>query len=83
MTGDPKNLSCQQFQERLADLIGSGDAAGHPHLHTCENCQKLLSDLQTIAQAARELLPPEQPNEQLWDRIREAIEKEEDSAKVD
>jgi hypothetical protein len=84
MTGDPKNLSCQEFQERLADLIGSGeDAASHPHLKTCENCRALLADLETIADAARQLLPIQQPNEDLWDRIELAIRKEEDSAKVD
>lgn len=78
MTEDPKNLSCQQFQARLADLIGSGEnAANHPHLQTCENCRALLADLQTIADAAKKLLPIEQPNEDLWDRIELAIQKDE------
>ena len=44
MTGDPNNLSCQEFQERLADLIGSGeDAACHPHILTCANCRAFLA----------------------------------------
>jgi hypothetical protein len=83
MTGDPNSLSCQEFQERLADLIGSGDADSHPHLQTCANCRALLSDLETIAEAARQLMPIAQPNEDLWDRIELAIKREEDSAKVD
>ena len=78
MTGDRKAMSCEEFQEHLAELIGSGaDAASHPHLQGCANCRALLADLQTIAEAARQLLPVEQPKEELWDRIQSAIEKEE------
>jgi len=78
MTGDRENMSCQEFQEQLAELIGSGeDAANHPHLQTCENCRALLAELQTIADAARQLLPIEQPAEDLWDRIELAIKREE------
>jgi hypothetical protein len=84
MTGDPNNLSCQEFQERLADLIGSGqDAANHPHLQTCEKCRALLADLETIAEAARQLLPIQPPNEDLWERIEMAIKKEEGSPHLD
>jgi hypothetical protein len=83
MTGDPKNMSCQEFQERLAELIGSGeDAASHPHLQTCANCRAFLADLQAIADAARQLLL-EEPDENLWDRIEMSIKNEEGSAKVD
>jgi hypothetical protein len=84
MTGDPNEMSCQQFQAQLADLIGSGeDAARHPHLLTCANCRALLADLQTIADAARQLLTAQQPEEDLWDRIELAIKKEEGTARVD
>ncbi len=82
MTGDRENMSCQEFQEQLADLIGSGeDASAHPHLQTCETCRALLAELQTIADAARQLLPIEQPAEDLWDRIELAIKKEEGAAR--
>jgi hypothetical protein len=78
MTGDPSNLSCQEFQSKLADLIGSGeDVSKHPHLQTCETCRALLADLETIAEAAKQLLPIEQPQEDLWDRIELAIKKKE------
>jgi hypothetical protein len=83
MTGDPKNMSCQEFQESLADLIGSGeDAASHPHLQSCANCRAFLADLQAIADAARQLLL-EEPDENLWSRIEMSIKNEEGSAKVD
>jgi len=84
MTGDPKNLSCQEFQAQLADLVGSGaDVSAHPHLETCENCRALYADLETIAEAARKLLPIEQPKEDLWDRIELAIKKDEGSTQPD
>lgn len=82
MTGDPNEMSCQEFQAKLADLVGSGeDVSSHPHLQTCSNCRALLADLQTIADAARQLLPIQQPKEDLWDRIELAIKKEEGSVR--
>jgi predicted anti-sigma-YlaC factor YlaD len=84
MTVDPENLSCQEFQARLADLIGTGeDVSRHPHLKNCETCRALLADLETIAEAARQLMPIEQPKEDLWDRIELAIKKEEGSTQPD
>ncbi len=79
MSGDVNNMTCQEFQSKLADLIGSGENVDHhPHLQTCENCRALLADLQTIADAAKQLLPvEEQPKEDLWERIELAIKKEE------
>lgn len=78
MNADRSNMSCAEFQGQLADLIGSGeDVADHPHLKTCETCKALLSDLQTIADAARQLLPVDTPKEDLWDRIELAIKADE------
>lgn len=84
MTGDPNEMSCQEFQAKLADLIGSGeDVSRHPHLQTCSKCRALLADLETIAEAARQLLPIQQPKEDLWDRIEMAIKKEDGSVRID
>lgn len=81
MTRDPNNLTCQEFQAQMADLIGSGgDASIHPHLLDCERCRALLADLETIAEAARQLLPIQQPKEELWQRIESAIKEDEGSA---
>jgi len=80
MNHDPKSMSCQEFQEQLPDLIGSGaDLASHPHLQSCDLCRALLHDLETIAEAARQLFPIQQPEDALWDRIESAIRKEEGS----
>jgi len=84
MTEDRTQMSCHAFQAQLADLIATGeDVSNHPHLATCGNCRALLADLQTIADAARQLLPIEQPKEDLWDRIELAIKKEEGSTQPD
>lgn len=82
MTRDPNNMTCQEFQAQMADLIGSGeDASSHPHLLDCERCRALLADLETIAEAARQLLPIQQPKEELWQRIESAIKEDESSSK--
>jgi hypothetical protein len=85
MTSDPRNMSCEEFQSQLAELIGSGeDISQHPHLQTCQNtCKALLADLQTIADAAKQLLPIEPPQEDLWDRIELAIKQEEGTTQPD
>jgi len=82
MTGDREYLSCQEFQTQMADLIGTGeDLSSHPHLQTCANCRALLADLQTIADAAKQLFrAEEQPKEDLWERIELAIKQEEGGA---
>lgn len=80
MTEEAKKMTCEEFQAGLAELIGTGeDVSSHPHLQTCARCRALLADLQTIAEAARQLLPIEPPKEDLWERIESAIKEEESS----
>lgn len=74
---EPQFMTCQEFQEQMAELIGSGeDLKNHPHLLACATCRALLADLQTIADAARQLFPVDPPDENLWQRIELAIQKE-------
>ena len=81
MSKDAKTMNCHAFQAQLADLIGSGeDAAAHAHLQTCTLCSQLLADLQTIAEAARQLFPIVEPREELWEHIESAIKEEESSS---
>lgn len=73
--------SCAAFQAQLPDLIGSGASfAENSHMKTCEDCRALLADLETIAEAARQLCPIEEPADTLWQRIESAIEHEPDTA---
>lgn len=73
----PGNMSCAEFQARLPDLISSGeDLSDHPHLRECDLCRALLADLQTIADAARQLFPPEEPPSGIWEKIESALKDE-------
>jgi hypothetical protein len=84
MTEDTNNLTCAEFQAQLPELIGSGDPiAEHPHIRSCELCRALLADLETIAEAARQLFPIVEPPDKLWDQIESAIRNEEDAAHRD
>lgn len=78
MTGDPGKLSCAEFQAQLPERIGSGeDVASHPHVQGCERCRALLAELQTIAEAARQLFPSVEPPDEVWEHIESAIKREE------
>jgi predicted anti-sigma-YlaC factor YlaD len=82
MNEDANNLTCAAFQAQLPELIGSGeDVASHPHLESCELCRALLRDLETIAEAARQLFPIADPPETLWEHIESAIKNEANSAR--
>jgi hypothetical protein len=77
MKDDQNELSCAAFQAQLPDLIGTGKKiADHPHVQTCELCRALLADLETIAEAARQLFPVVEPPDELWAQIESKIKKE-------
>jgi hypothetical protein len=79
MTSDPKKLTCAEFQAQLPELIGSGkDASTHPHLQSCELCRAFLADLETIAEAARQLFPDVEPPDEVWKNIESAIKKQDE-----
>jgi hypothetical protein len=83
MSREQEKMSCAEFQAKLPELIGSGaDAASDPHIQSCELCRTLLADLETIAEAARQLLPVEDPPDELWAHIESAIRSEESSGVV-
>ena len=70
-------MSCEEFQAQLAEMIGSGEnVQNHEHIRNCDLCRALLADLETIAEAARQLFPVEEPPEKLWDKIETAIKSE-------
>jgi hypothetical protein len=74
MIDNRKNMSCEEFQAQMPELIGSGqDASAHPHVQSCDLCRALLTDLETIAEAARQLFPVEDPPDRLWEQIESAI----------
>jgi hypothetical protein len=78
MSDNQSKMTCAEFQAQLPELIGSGaDASQHPHIQSCELCRALLADLETIAEAARQLLPVEEPPDDLWAQIESKIKGEE------
>ena len=82
MTDDQSKLRCAEFQAQLPELIGSGgNPSTHPHLQSCELCRALLADLETIAEAARQLFPSVEPPDEVWDQIESAIKREEGDGK--
>jgi hypothetical protein len=77
MNEDKSKMSCEAFQAQLPELVGSGhNLADHPHLKNCELCRALLADLETIAEAARQLFPIQEPPDALWEQIESKIKKE-------
>ena len=76
MNGDSSKMSCAEFQDRMAELIGSGeDLNAHPHLKDCADCRALLAELQTIVDAARQLFPSVEPPDEVWEHIESAIKR--------
>ncbi len=81
MIHDPKNMTCEEFQAQMPELIGSGEnASAHPHVQNCALCRALLADLETIAEAARQLFPVEDPPDTLWEKLESAIKQDEGDA---
>ncbi|MGO9777552.1 MAG: hypothetical protein ACLPM3_13285 [Terracidiphilus sp.] len=77
MTKEANPMTCQEFQAQLPEMIGSGESlAAHAHLQHCALCRALLADLQTIAEAARQLFPVMDPPDDLWEHIESALKNE-------
>lgn len=74
MTDERNNQECAEFQAHLPELIGSGeDLTSHPHLLSCEICRELLTELETIAKAARALFPAAEPSDKIWQQIESSL----------
>lgn len=76
MNDNISKMSCAEFQDQMAELIGSGeDVTAHSHLKDCDDCRALLADLKTIADAARQLFPSVEPPDEVWEHIESAIKR--------
>jgi hypothetical protein len=77
MTEKTGRISCEEFQAQLPELIGAGGKISeHEHIKTCELCRALMADLETIAEAARQLFPIVEPPDNLWEQIESRIKNE-------
>lgn len=69
MSRHVRKLTCEEFQSQLPELINSGsEPSEHPHAKTCANCRQIAQELESIADAARELFRPEWTGIKWWPR---------------
>ncbi|MGC2323083.1 MAG: hypothetical protein WA463_10675 [Terriglobales bacterium] len=70
-------MNCVDFQKVLPYIIETG---GNPeeeaHLKSCAVCSGLVQDLRYIAEAAKLLLPMQEPGPRVWNGIQGALERE-------
>lgn len=70
-------MNCAEFQKVLPTIVDSGgNAEEEAHLNTCAECSALVQDLRHIAEAAKLLLPMQDPSPRVWMGIRGALERE-------
>jgi hypothetical protein len=59
MTKYGKQLTCEEFQRLMAELVSSGadieDFYDYSHAKKCAICYQLLQELEAIAEAARDM----------------------------
>ena len=70
-------MTCAEFQKVLPDIIdGGGTEEQQKHLETCKVCADLVADLRYIAEAAKLLVPMEDPNPRVWNSIEKEVQRE-------
>ncbi len=70
-------MTCAEFQKALPYIIdGGGSDEEQHHLATCQVCSDLIADLRYIAEAAKLLVPMEDPNPRVWSAIQKSLERE-------
>jgi hypothetical protein len=63
-------MNCAEFQKILPEYMESGGSVEEQtHLSSCSVCSDLVQDLQYIAEAAKLLLPMEEPSPRVWQGI--------------
>ena len=72
-----KTMTCAEFQKVLPYIIdGGGSEEEQQHLATCPVCSDLVADLRYIAEAAKLLVPMEDPSPRVWEGIQDSLERE-------
>jgi len=56
MFEDARKLTCEEFQSQISELLSSGAVIqNHAHVKTCASCSRLLLEIDTISENARQL----------------------------
>jgi len=72
-----KFMDCSGFQRRLPEFMESGGSPEETrHLESCAVCSDLVADLRYIAEAAKLLVPMEEPSPKVWDGIQNSLRRE-------
>jgi hypothetical protein len=67
-------MNCAEFQRVLPFIIETGgDAEQEEHLRSCPVCSDLVADLKYIAEAAKLLVPMEDPHPRVWEGIQKQL----------
>lgn len=70
-------MNCAEFQKVLPYIIETGGSADEEqHLRECPICSDLVQDLRYICEQAKLLVPMEDPAPQVWEGIRDSLERE-------
>jgi hypothetical protein len=70
-------MNCAEFQKVLPYIIETGgNQQEEEHLKSCAVCSDLVKDLRYIADAAKMLVPMEDPSPRVWDGIQRSLESE-------
>lgn len=69
-------MSCEEFQQALAELEGSQDPQQAEHLKTCSSCSELVADLNAIVHESLLLVEDEEPSPRVWNRLEIALRQE-------
>jgi hypothetical protein len=70
-------MTCAEFQKVLPYIIETGGNKDEDeHLRTCPVCSDLVQDLRYIADAAKMLVPMEDPSPKVWQGIEKTLEQE-------
>jgi|SRR5579864_2488459 len=70
-------MDCVEFQRRLPEFMESGGSPEEArHLESCAVCSDLLQDLRYIAEAAKLLVPMEDPSPKVWEGIQSSLRRE-------
>jgi hypothetical protein len=70
-------MTCAEFQQVLPEMLEGGRNTEHAaHLASCSACSNLISDLQAISEAARQLRASEEPSLRVWNSLEIALRRE-------
>ena len=70
-------MNCKDFQKALPEVMESGGGAEETaHLKSCAVCSDLVQDLKYIVEAARMLVPMEDPSPRVWEGIERSLQQD-------